>query len=71
MPARSIIETAQALTQGTVTSVRLVEEALERADDPAGEGARVFTRIYREAARVQAAASDHLRAAGIVASPLS
>jgi aspartyl-tRNA(Asn)/glutamyl-tRNA(Gln) amidotransferase subunit A len=71
MAARRIIETAQALTQGTVTSVRLVEEALERADDPAGEGARVFTRIYREAARVQAAASDHLRAAGIVASPLS
>jgi aspartyl-tRNA(Asn)/glutamyl-tRNA(Gln) amidotransferase subunit A len=71
MLARRIIETARALAQGTVTSVRLVEESLERADDPAGEGARVFTRIYREAARVQAAASDHLRGAGIVASPLS
>jgi aspartyl-tRNA(Asn)/glutamyl-tRNA(Gln) amidotransferase subunit A len=71
MPARRIIETAQALAQGRVTSARLVEEALERADDPAGEGARVFTRIYREVARVQAAASDLLRGAGIVASPLS
>jgi Asp-tRNA(Asn)/Glu-tRNA(Gln) amidotransferase A subunit family amidase len=71
MLAKRIIETARALAQATVTSVRLVEESLERADDPAGEGARVFTRIYREAARVQAAASDHLRGAGIVASPLS
>ena len=71
MPARRIIETVQALAQGTVTSARLVEQALERADDPAGEGARAFTRIYREAARVQAAASDNLRGAGIVASPLS
>ena len=71
MPARRIIETVQALAQGTVTSARLVEQALERADDPAGEGARAFTRIYREAARVQAAGSDNLRGAGIVASPLS
>jgi aspartyl-tRNA(Asn)/glutamyl-tRNA(Gln) amidotransferase subunit A len=70
MPARRIIETAQALAQRTITSVRLVEEALERADDPAGEGARVFTRVYRESARIQAAASDHLRGVGIVASPL-
>jgi len=70
MPARRIIETARALAQGTVTSARLVEEALERADDPAGEGARVFTRIYRESARVQAAVSDQLRSVGIVASPL-
>jgi aspartyl-tRNA(Asn)/glutamyl-tRNA(Gln) amidotransferase subunit A len=61
---------AQALAQGTITSVRLVEGALERADDPAGEGARVFTRVYRESARIQAAASDHLRGVGIVASPL-
>lgn len=71
MPARRIIETARALAQGTVTSARLVEEVLERASDPAGEGARVFTRVYRESARVQAAASDHLRAVGIVASPLA
>jgi aspartyl-tRNA(Asn)/glutamyl-tRNA(Gln) amidotransferase subunit A len=71
MPAWRIIETARALAQGAVTSARLVEEALERADDPAGEGARVFTRIYREAARAQATASDNLRVAGIVASPLS
>jgi aspartyl-tRNA(Asn)/glutamyl-tRNA(Gln) amidotransferase subunit A len=70
MRARRIIETAQALAQGTTTSARLVEEALERADDPAGEGARVFTRVYGESARIQAAASDHLRGVGIVASPL-
>ena len=65
-----ILDTAQALAQGTTTSARLVDEALERGGDPAGEGARVFTRLFRESARVQAAASDNLRAAGIVASPL-
>jgi aspartyl-tRNA(Asn)/glutamyl-tRNA(Gln) amidotransferase subunit A len=70
MRATRIVETAEALARGTITSARLVEEALERADDPAGEGARVFTRRYRESARVQAATSDHLRAVGIVASPL-
>jgi aspartyl-tRNA(Asn)/glutamyl-tRNA(Gln) amidotransferase subunit A len=69
MRATRIVETAEALAQGTITSARPVEEALKRADDPAGEGARVFTRLYRESARVQAATSDHLRAVGIVASP--
>jgi aspartyl-tRNA(Asn)/glutamyl-tRNA(Gln) amidotransferase subunit A len=70
MVTTRILDAAQALAQGTTTSARLVDEALERGGDPAGEGAHVFTRLYRESARVQAAASDRLRAAGIVASPL-
>jgi aspartyl-tRNA(Asn)/glutamyl-tRNA(Gln) amidotransferase subunit A len=71
MPANSVNEIARGLAEGRSTSRKLVEEALERAADPSGEGSRVFTRLHRDAARAQAEASDKLRAAGIVASPLA
>ncbi len=54
-----------ALRQGRVTSLSLTEAALARAQDEAGEGARVFTRLYAEAALAEARAADLLRAAGI------
>ena len=57
-----------ALREGRVSSVELTEAALARAQDEAGEGARVFTRLYAESALAQARASDTLRAAGIVRS---
>ncbi|MEN4921633.1 amidase [Achromobacter spanius] len=57
-----------ALNEGRSTSVELTEAALARARDEAGEGARVFTKLYAEAALAQARASDTLRAAGIVRS---
>ncbi|MFD4836829.1 amidase [Achromobacter sp. NPDC058515] len=57
-----------ALREGKTTSVALTEAALARARDEAGEGARVFTKLYAEAALAQARASDTLRAAGIVRS---
>lgn len=62
---------ARALERGEATSARLIDEALERASDAAGEGGRTFIRLYREAARIQAEASDRLRGAGIAASPLA
>jgi len=52
------------------SSVELTRAALARASDPAGEGARVFTRLDAEPALAQAAASDALRGAGLVRSPL-
>jgi aspartyl-tRNA(Asn)/glutamyl-tRNA(Gln) amidotransferase subunit A len=52
------------LAQGRTTARRLVEECLARIDDPAGEGARAFTLIAREEARLAAEAIDKLRAAG-------
>jgi aspartyl-tRNA(Asn)/glutamyl-tRNA(Gln) amidotransferase subunit A len=70
MIAKRIVEAAHALARGESTSTRLVEEALERASDAAGEGGRTFIHLYPEAARIQAEASDRLRGAGIVASPL-
>ena len=62
---------ADQLAQGHTTSEALVDAALARIADPAGEGGRVYLRTYQDAARTQARASDALRAQGIVASPLA
>jgi aspartyl-tRNA(Asn)/glutamyl-tRNA(Gln) amidotransferase subunit A len=59
------------LAAGRTTSRALVEEALARIADPAGEGKRVFVKVYAEAASAAAEAQDRLRAAGYVASPLA
>ncbi len=59
------------LATGETTSAALTEAALDRARDPAGEGARVFTALYDDGARAQAAASDALRAAGVAQGPLA
>lgn len=61
---------AAELAAGRTSSQQLTEAALARAQDAAGEGARVFIRIDPERARAAARASDTLRAAGIVRSPL-
>ena len=61
---------AAQLAAGTTTAQALTEAALARAEDAAGEGAAVFTHIGFERARASAKASDELRAAGIVRSPL-
>ena len=61
---RAIEELAQALAAGQTTSRQLVEEALARISDPAGEGARVFIRTHADQARATADAMDALRRAG-------
>jgi len=58
------------LAAGRTTSRRLVEQALERIADPAGEGARAFLKVYADEARAAADYSDRLRAAGVVRSPV-
>jgi len=63
-------ETMLALKQGRTTSVALTEAALEKAKNPAGEGKRVFTKLYEKQALAAARASDTLRAAGIFRSPI-
>ena len=52
------------------TSRALVEQALARIADPAGEGARAFMKTYAEMALAEADHSDKLRRAGIVRSPV-
>jgi aspartyl-tRNA(Asn)/glutamyl-tRNA(Gln) amidotransferase subunit A len=67
----TILSIAADLAAGRTTSVALTEAALARAEDPAGEGARAFTRLDRERALAQARASDLMRGHGLVPSPLA
>lgn len=57
-----------ALASGQTTSRALVEQALARIADPAGEGARAFMKVYADTARAEADHADRLRKAGIVRS---
>jgi aspartyl-tRNA(Asn)/glutamyl-tRNA(Gln) amidotransferase subunit A len=56
------------LAEGKTTSRKLVEEALARIADPAGEGARAFLKVYADQARAEAEHSDRLRRQGVVRS---
>jgi aspartyl-tRNA(Asn)/glutamyl-tRNA(Gln) amidotransferase subunit A len=58
------------LAAGRTSSRELVEQALARIADPAGEGTRAFLKVYAEQARAEAAHSDLLRRSGIVRSAL-
>ena len=58
------------LAAGRVSSRSLVEAALERIANPAGEGPRAFTQVQAETARLLADQSDALRRRGIVRSPI-
>lgn len=58
------------LRTGETSAETLVDEALSAATAPEGEGSRVFTNLYTEKARAMARASDMLRKAGVVRSPL-
>jgi aspartyl-tRNA(Asn)/glutamyl-tRNA(Gln) amidotransferase subunit A len=60
---RRIDELAQALAEGTTTSRSLIEDSLAKIADPAGEGARVFTKVHATQARAMADAADSLRKA--------
>ena len=61
---------ARELAEGRTTSRELVEQALARIADPAGEGARAFIKVYAEQARAEAEHADRLRRSGLVRSPL-
>jgi aspartyl-tRNA(Asn)/glutamyl-tRNA(Gln) amidotransferase subunit A len=59
------------LAAGDITARALVEQALERIDDPAGEGPRAFMHVSRESARKQADEIDRRRAAGQRVAPFA
>ncbi len=61
---RAIDDLAADLGTGRTTSRALVEEALARIADPAGEGARTFIKVHAEQARAMADAVDALRKVG-------
>ena len=58
------------LAAGKTSSRELVEQALARIADPAGEGARAFMKVYADCARADADHADRLRKAGIRRSPV-
>lgn len=60
-----------ALASGRTSSRALVEEALARIADPAGEGERAFLRVYEKQARAVAEAQDLVRGAGLPGGPLA
>ncbi len=57
------------LDAGRTTARKLVEECLARIADPAGEGARTFIHVDKDAALAAADAMDHLRKARAAPSP--
>jgi aspartyl-tRNA(Asn)/glutamyl-tRNA(Gln) amidotransferase subunit A len=61
---RTIEQHAKALADGNTTSRALVEQCLARIADPNGEGARAFTKVHADNARIVAEAMDLLRRAG-------
>jgi len=67
----TVLSLAADLAAGRTSSRALVEAALARIADPAGEGARSFVKVYADSARLAADAQDRLRQAGYVASPLA
>src|SRR6266849_1967677 len=67
----TVLSLAADLAAGHTSSRDLVEAALARIADPAGEGARTFIKVYADSARAAADAQDRLRQAGYVASPLA
>ena len=70
-PFPPLAQLAADLAAGRTTSRALVETALERIADPAGQGSTVFLEADAQRARASADALDRLRAAGTVLSPLA
>ncbi len=70
-PMTSLSELGRALDDGRISSAALTDSAITRAEDPDGEGESVFIALAAGRARAEAEASDRLRAAGIVASPIA
>ena len=72
MPANPTLAALAAdLDGGRTTARKLVEECLARIADPAGEGARAFIHVDREAALAAADAMDRLRKANAAPSPFA
>ena len=59
-PMTSLTQWAQELASGRITATAAARQALERAQDPAGEGPRTYTHIDPARSLALAAASDAL-----------
>lgn len=61
----TVAQLSRELEARKTTSRQLVEQALARIADPAGEGARTFLKVYAESARADADVADRLRKSGV------
>src|SRR4051812_44279461 len=61
----TVAQLSSDLEGGRITSRELIEQALGRISDAAGEGSRAFIKPYAEQARIDADYSDRLRKAGV------
>jgi len=59
-PAHTLKAYRDALDSGRISSRRLVDDCLQAALDPAGEGARTFIKVFESTARAGAEAADYL-----------
>lgn len=66
----TVAQLAADLAAGKTSSRELVEQALAKIADPAGEGSRAFLKVYADAARADADYADRLRKAGVRRSPV-
>ena len=66
----TVTQLSRDLETGRTTSRELVEQALAKIADPAGEGKRAFLKVYAESARADADYADRLRKAGVRRSPI-
>jgi aspartyl-tRNA(Asn)/glutamyl-tRNA(Gln) amidotransferase subunit A len=66
----TVAQLSAELDAGRATSRGLVEQALGRIADAAGEGARAFIKVYADEARADADQSDRLRKRGVRRSPV-
>src|SRR2546423_13140170 len=60
----TVTQLSRDLETGKTTSRELVEQALARIADPAGEGKRAFLKVYADSARADADYADQLRKRG-------
>lgn len=61
----------QALQSNQLTSLELVERCFDAIEDPAGQGASVFIKVYKEQAITQAKVIDYARAQGVSLPPFA
>ena len=66
----TVAQLAADLAAGKTSSRELVEQALARIHDPAGEGSRALLKVYADGARADADYADRLRKAGARRSPV-
>ena len=60
----TVTQLSRDLETGRTTSRELVEQALAKIADPAGEGKRAFLKVCADSARADADYADRLRKAG-------